>query len=315
MLTFVGRRILVGIGLVFVASLLVFAATNLLPGDAASAVLGRNASPEALAALRAELELERPLHEQYLDWVTDLAQGDLGRSLTNKQPVTALIGYRVVNTLALAVTAALLLLPLSLVLGTWAGIRAGRRADQAISGLTLAFIALPEFVIASILVLVLSVGLDLLPPLSLVRPGENPFSHPTVLVLPVLTLVLVGVAWMVRYVRAGVASAVTSEYVEMARLNGLPEWRVVLRHVLPNALAPSVQAFALTLLWLLGGVVIVETMFAYPGIGAGLVQAIASRDLPTIQSTAMLIAAVYVGITIAADVLVVLLIPKVRTTK
>jgi peptide/nickel transport system permease protein len=300
--------------LVFVASLLIFAATNLLPGDAASAILGRLATPEALAELRAELGLDRPLVDQYLDWVTNLLSGDLGRSVTNQQPVSELIGYRIVNTLALAVTTTVFLVPLSLVLGTLSGIRAGRRLDQGLSTVTLATIALPEFVIATILILVLSNGLGLVPPISLLRPGANPFSEPTLLILPVLTLLLIGAAWMVRYIRAGVAEANLSEYAGMARLNGLPESRVVRKHVLPNALVPSIQAFALTLQWLLGGVLIVETMFSYPGIGDGLVQAIQTRDPALVQSTSFLIAVAYIGITIVADLLVVLLVPKLRTT-
>jgi peptide/nickel transport system permease protein len=304
----------VGVVLVFVASLLIFAATNVLPGDAANAILGQHSTPEALAELRAELGLDRPLYEQYLDWIGNLLSGDLGRSVTNKQPVSDLIGYRVVNTLALALTTIVFLVPLALALGTFSGVRAGRRADQGLSWLTLAIIALPEFVIGSILVLVLSVALDLFPPISLVRPGENPLAEPSHLVLPVLTLLLVAAAWMVRYIRAGVAEANLSEYAAMARLNGLPESRVVWKHVLPNALVPSIQAFALTLQWLLGGVLIVETMFSYPGIGEGLVQAISVRDPELVQSTAVLIAVVYIAITIVADLLVVLLVPKLRTS-
>ena len=314
LLGFVLRRLAVGVFLVFVASLLVFIATNVLPGDAASAILGRLATPEALADLRAELGLDQPLHGQYLEWAGNLLSGDLGHSVTNKQPVSELIGYRVVNTLVLALTTVVFLLPLALFLGTFSGVRAGRRADQGLSAGTLAIIALPEFVIGSLLVLVLSVWLDLFPPISLVRPGENPLAEPSTLVLPVLTLLLIGAAWMVRYIRAGVAEANLSEYAAMARLNGLPESRVVSKHVLPNALVPSIQAFALTLQWLLGGVLIVETMFSYPGIGEGLVQAISVRDPALVQSTAVLIATVYIGITIVADVLVVLLVPKLRTT-
>lgn len=314
LLVFVIRRVVIGVALVLVASLLVFAATNLLPGDAASAILGRQATPEALEDLRLELGLDRPFFEQYFDWLGGLLSGDLGRSVTNSQPVSDLIGYRLVNTLTLGLVTVVFLVPLAIAIGTFIGVRVGRRVDQAFSGITLALIALPEFVIASLLVLMFSVGLDWLPPISLIRPGSNPLADPTLLVLPVLTLLIVGTAWMVRYIRAGTAVANGADYAAMARLNGLPERRVIAKHVLPNALVPGIQAFALTLQWLLGGVLIVETMFAFPGMGEGLVQAITTRDAPLVQSMAVIIAAIYIVIMIVADLLIVLLIPKLRTS-
>lgn len=312
LLLFSGRRFIAGVVLFFIASAFVFFATNILPGDAASAILGRQATPESLAALRTDLGLNRPIREQYFDWISGFIRGDFGTSLINGQPVVSLIDYRLVNTLVLALITMAFLVPLALLIGTFAGVRAGRRADQALSATTLALIAVPEFVVATVLILVFAVWYPVLPPLSLVPPGDNPLSYPSALVLPVATLLLVGTPWMARYVRAGVAESITSEYTEMARLNGLPESRVVLRHVLPNALAPSVQAFALTFLWLIGGILVVETMFAYPGIGAGLVQAITSRDLPLIQCMAMFLAAAYIVIIFVADLLTLLLIPRLR---
>jgi peptide/nickel transport system permease protein len=309
------RRLAAGIVLLFIVSILIFAATNVLPGDAASAVLGRQATPEALAALREELGLNESLVQQYLNWIGGVLHGDLGLSLAARQPVIDLIDHRIANTMALAVLTMAVLLPLSLLLGVLAGIRAGRAADHAISGITLGIIAVPEFVIGSVLVLIFAVSWKLLPAVSLLPPGSNAFAHLDLLVLPVATLTLAGLAYMVRIVRAGVAEVMDSDYVEMARLNGTPERRVIWKHVFRNALAPSVQAFALTLMWLVGGVLIVETLFSYPGIGKTLVDAIFQRDVLVIQSVGLLIAAVYIVINIVADLVVVLLVPRLRTAQ
>jgi peptide/nickel transport system permease protein len=307
------RRTLVGALLLVVVSVLVFAATSVLPGDVAGAALGRQATPEAKAALREELGLDRPLYVQYADWMGGLARGDLGDSMAARQPVWGLIQHQVENTLILTLVAVAFLLPVTVVLGVLAGARPGRGADLVISTLSLGLVSVPEFVVGTVLVLTFGVAWGLLPPLSLVAPGSSPLSEPAVLVLPVATLVLAGLGYMTRMVRAGVADAMSSRYVEMARLNGVPERRVLFQHALRNALAPTVQAFALTLLWLIGGVVVVETLFAYPGVGAALVDAVVNRDLTLVQSVAMLVAATYIVVNILADLAVVLLIPKLRT--
>lgn len=312
---FVVRRLAAGVVLLLVVSILVFAATNVLPGDAASAVLGRQATPESLAALREELGLNRSLVEQYLDWIGGVFTGDLGQSLAAQRPVTDVIGDRVLNSLALALLTMVVLVPLSLLLGVLAGIRAGRPADHVISSVSLGIIAVPEFVIGSVLVLVFAVSWKLLPAVSLLPPDTSPFADLTLLVLPAATLVLGGLAYMVRIVRAGVAESMRSDYVEMARLNGTPERRVVVKHAFRNSLAPTVQALALTLQWLVGGVLIVETLFSYPGMGKTLVDAIFQRDLPVVQALGLLIAALYIVINIIADLVVVLLVPRLRTAQ
>jgi peptide/nickel transport system permease protein len=312
-LAFVARRLAIGVLLLLVVSVLVFAATSVLPGDVAGAALGRSATPESLAALRAELGLERSLPEQYADWLGGLLQGDLGESMTARRPVWELIEGDLSNTLVLTLLTVVVLLPLAVVLGVWAGSRPGRPPDVAVSTFSLGLAAVPEFIIGTLLVLVLGVAWGLLPPLSLIAPGESPFSEPLALVMPVATLTLAGLGYMVRMVRAGVADAMTSRYVEMARLNGTPERTVVFRHALRNSAAPVVQAAALTLQWLIGGVVVVEVLFAYPGLGAALVEAVLARDLTLVQSVAMIVAATYIVITIAADLVIVLLIPKLRT--
>ncbi|MCI0633351.1 MAG: ABC transporter permease [Actinobacteria bacterium] len=314
LLRFVARRVAAGVLLLLIISLLIFATTNILPGDVASAVLSRQATPESLAALREQLGLNRPLHEQYLDWATGLLTGDLGVSLAARRPVAELIGNRISNTVQMTFAVVVLLVPVSLALGLAAGVRAGRILDQSISTLTLWIIAIPEFVIGSVLVLVFAVYLQLLPSVSLVRPGESPLAEPRIIALPVATLVLAGAAYMTRIIRAGVAEVTASGYVEMARLNGIRERRVRIRYILRNALAPSVQAFAWTLQWLIGGVIIVETLFAYPGIGQTFVQAVQARDLTLVQSLGVLVAATYIAINIVADLVVAFLVPKLRTS-
>lgn len=313
---FVVRRLAAGVVLLFIVSILVFAATTVLPGDAASAILGRQATPQSLAALREELDLDRPLVAQYGDWIGGVLHGDLGDSYAARgEPVWGLIHTEIVNTLAVAIYTTLILLPISLGLGVLSGMRAGRMLDQIVSGTTLGIIALPEFVIGSVLVLLFAVTWKVLPAVSLLPPDSSPFTHLELIALPVITLTLAGLAYMARIVRAGVIAVLESDYVEMARLNGAPEARILRKHVVRNALAPSVQAFALTLQWLVGGVLIVETLFAYPGIGKALVEAIYQRDLPTVQAVGLLIATIYIVLNIVADLAVVLLVPRLRTAQ
>ena len=310
-LAFLVRRIATGFVLVFLVSVLIFAGTEVLPGDAAQAILGRTATPASVAALRRELHLERPATTRYFDWISGVVQGNLGTSLSADVPVRDLIGSRITNSLILAGLALLLMIPLSLLLGVLAGTRAGGLTDHTISSVSLALIAVPEFVTATILILLLAIWAKLLPPVSLVN--GSPLSTPSILVLPVAALLLASLAQTIRMVRAGVIEALRADYIEMARLNGIEERRVVTRHALRNALAPSIQVLALNAQWLVGGVVIVETVFDYPGIGQLLVQAVAVRDIPLVEALSVLIAAVYIALNILADFLVVLLVPKLRT--
>jgi peptide/nickel transport system permease protein len=298
-----------------VVSVVVFAGTEILPGDAATAILGRDATPSAVTQMRHELGLDKPVVQQYVSWIGGLLHGDLGTSLTSGLPVSDLIGSRVVNTLILAAVASLVMIPLALVLGVLAGRRPGCALDTAITWISLGMIAVPEFVTGTLLVLLFAVRLHALPAVSLLPLDGGVLDAPSVLVLPVATLVIVGVAYIIRMVRAGVVEVMASDYVQMARLNGIAERRVVLRHGLRNALAPTVQVVALTLQWLIGGLFIVETVFQYPGIGQGLVQAVIARDIPLVQAVSMIIATTYILITIVADIAVVLLVPKLRTSQ
>jgi peptide/nickel transport system permease protein len=309
------RRTLTGLLGLFAVSVIVFAATQVLPGNAAVQILGRDATPQAVAQLSRQLGLDRSALAQYTSWLTGLLHGNLGRSLAAQEPVSQFIGDRVQNTLILAGVAVALMIPLGLSLGIIAGVRRDRPADHAVTGFTLGAIALPEFVTGALLALLFGVWLKVLPPVSLVTPGSDPLAHPAILVLPVITLLLSGTAYIARMMRAGVIEAMGSDYVEAAVLNGIGRRRIIWKHALRNALAPTVQVLALTVQWLVGGVVVTETIFSYPGLGQGLVQAVQLRDLPVVQAVAMLLAAVYIAINIVADLVVVLLIPKLRTAQ
>ena len=308
------RRIGIALLLLVVVSILVFAATQVLPGDAADTILGRSATAAQKAILRRQLGLDRPLPAQYWSWIWGVLRGNLGYSFGSNESVSAFIGARLGNSLVLALGTLAVLIPVSVVLGTVAGVRRGRGADHAISGVSLALIALPEFVTGTILALVLGISLAILPPTSIIPSGSGPLSDPRILVLPILTLCMAGAAYIIRMLRAGVVEAMASDYVQAARLNGIPERRVIIRHALRNALAPTVQVVALTVQWLVGGVVVVESVFSYPGLGQGLVQSVIAHDIPVVQALTLLIAAVYILLNLIADMLVIMLVPKLRTT-
>jgi peptide/nickel transport system permease protein len=312
------RRILAGLATLLVVSILVFVGTEILPGDAASAVLGRNATPENLATVREAMGLDEPAVERYFDWLGGLVKGDLGNSAAGysqggELAIWDAIAGKLKNSFALAAITTMLLVPLGLLLGVIAALRAGRTIDHTISIATLVLISLPEFVLGSLLILLFFTWLDVLPPVSLIPPGTNPLSKPTALILPVLTLLGVTLAATIRMVRAGMIEALATDYVQMARLNGFRE-RLVRRYALRNALAPSVQVFAQMIQYLIGGIIVVEYLFAYPGLGKELIDAVAIRDVREVQSVAIFIAAAYIVINILADLIVVLLVPRLRTS-
>jgi peptide/nickel transport system permease protein len=308
------RRSAVAVLLLALVSVLIFAATQVLPGDAADQILGRSASAAQKAQLRHQLGLDRPVSAQYASWIGGVLHGDLGRSLASNDPVTTFISARLGNSVVLAIAALLVMVPFATLLGTIAGVRRGRAADHAISAVSLGLIALPEFVTGTILAVFLGVTLAWLPPTSIILSGSGPLSDPKLLVLPVLTLCIAGSAYIIRMLRAGVVEAMSSDYVQAARLNGISERRIIVRHALRNALGPTVQVVALTVQWLIGGLVVVETVFSYPGLGQGLVQAVTARDIPVVQSLTLLIAAFYILVNLLADIVVILLVPKLRTS-
>ncbi|GGX23817.1 metal transporter [Streptomyces noursei] len=307
------RRVGVAAGTLLAASALVFAATQLAPGDAAAARLaGQGASPAQIAELRHNLGLDRPAWERYGDWLWSALHGDLGHSYATGEPVSALIAERAGNSLVLGLVAAALLVPSAVGLGLWAGLRAGRSADRVVTTATLALVSLPEFVIGTLLIQVFAVGTGWLPAVSVPPTGQGPLSQPQILVLPVLTLLSVCMAQNVRLVRAGVTEAAASDAVRTARLGGVPEHRVVLRWVLPAALVPAIPVLARYLAYLLGGTLVAETLFGYPGLAAALVNATAARDAPVVLGVGTLVAAVTVLLNLLADVLATALNPAMR---
>jgi peptide/nickel transport system permease protein len=317
-LRFLGRRFLGAIVALLVASVLIFLGEQVLPGNAASVILGRNASPAAVRVLSHQMGLDQPLIDRYGNWLGGFVQGNLGNSSVaiaqgaKSAPIWNLISSPLKNSAILAAITAILMIPLSLGLGVLAAVRARKPTDHLISLAALASISLPEFVTGSLLIAVFFVGLRLLPPVALVAPGADPLSDPKILVLPVLTLLCASLAAGIRMVRAGMFEVMQTEYVQSARLNGLAERRVLWRYALRNALAPSVQILAQNLQYLIGGIIVTETVFAYPGLGTQLVQAVQDRDVTVIQSVAMLIAIIYVVINLLADLTVLLLVPKLR---
>ena len=320
-LRFLGRRIGGAVATLLVASMLIFWGTQMLPGDVATAILGRDATPAALSSLRVRLNLYEPLYERYFVWLGGFVRGDLGTSATQSivsgkgTSVVSLVSDRLVNTFILATVTTILMIPLGVGLGVWAGAHQRSLADHVISSASLGAVAVPEFVTGSILILVLAVWLRLFPAVSMMPVGGSVLSQPQLLVLPVATLLLAELALTIRMIRACMIEVLKTDYVAQARLDGIPERRVVYRYALRNALAPTVQVIALDIQWLVGGIVVTETVFGYPGIGQGLVQAVTSRDIPFVASVCMLIAVFYVSVNIVADLIVVFIVPKLRTAE
>ena len=311
---FILRRLLLGILVLILVSVLVFLATQALPGDPARAILGRNANPASLAALRRQLHLDRSVVDQYLTWVTGLLHGNLGTSLEAQEPVSTLLAPKLVNSAVLVVLAAVLSIPLSIAIGAWAALKREKVFDQASSNLMLLLAALPEFVVALVLVIVFATTVfHVLPAISPVPPGSRPWNNWVALVLPTITLVIAVAPYVSRIMRASMIEVLESDYVEMARLKGLPERTVLIRHALPNALGPVLQVIALNLAYLAGGIIIVEFVFNYSGIGGAIQEAVVNHDLPVVQALAMLIAAVYVVLNLLADVATILVTPRLRT--
>ncbi|WP_020659764.1 ABC transporter permease [Amycolatopsis benzoatilytica] len=308
------KRLLVSLAVLWLVSLLVFVATLLLPGDPARAILGQGATPERIAALQHQLHLDEPVWQRYLSWLGGLFTGDLGTSTSTQGPVTALLADRVSASLVLLVLAAVIATPLGLTFGTWSAMRRGRATDQVVSGVSLVIAALPEFVIGVALIMLFATTVvKVLPSVTLTPPGEAVWRQPSQLVLPVLTLVLVVTPYIARMMRATMNEVLDSGYVEMARLKGMRERTVLLRHALPHAVGPVAQVVALQLAWLAGGVVVVEFLFRYPGIGQALIDAVAKRDVAVVQAVTLLIAAVYIVVNLLADVIGILADPKLRT--
>ncbi|MGH9102460.1 MAG: ABC transporter permease [Acidimicrobiales bacterium] len=307
------RRLAGGVVIVWLASVLVFLATQLLPGDAARELLGRFATPASIAALQRQMHLNSPPLAQYGHWLAGLVSGSWGASLVSQDSVSHIVVTGVENTGLVMLLTTLIATPLALLVGGLAALRDEGVLDQVLSVLTLVLVALPAFVIAIGLIFLLATTvLHVMPAASLVDPSRSILAQLQLIVLPTATLVLAVVPYPIRMIRASMVEVLQSDYVLLARLHGLPERRVVIRQALPNAIATTIQATALNLLFLAGGVVVVETVFGYPGLGYAFVQAVDNRDIPVVQTLAVLLAAFYVVVNLAADLAVILVTPRLR---
>jgi len=312
MLLLIARRIGTGILTLLIVSAVVFFITSLLPGDAAQMVLGQSATPETVAALRQQLGLDKPLPIRYLHWLAGMLQGDFGTSFASHLPVAQLVAQRIPATFQLAGITTLVSVPLALLIGISAAMKRGSLFDRALMVGTMSVVAVPEFLVATIAVLIFAVKLKWVSAMSLGTPSLDVISYLQAYALPVLTLCCVLVAQMARMTRSAIINQMDSPYLEMARLKGVSPLRAVLRHTLPNAVGPIANAISLSLSYLFGGVIIIESIFSYPGLASQLVDAVSNRDLPVVQLCVMLFAACYLVLLLAADILTIAFNPKWR---
>jgi len=311
---FLLRRVLLGLLILLLVSIVVFAATQALPGNAARAILGRNATPERLAALTRQLHLNESAVSQYFHWLGGVITGNFGTSAATEQPVSSLLSARILNSAFLVLVSALVALPLSIGLGVWMAVKRDKPTDHILSLTTLSLAALPEFVIGIGLIVLFATNVShLFPAVSLIPPGEHAWNVPNVVVLPAATLVLAVTPYISRIMRGSMVEVLESEYITMARLKGLSNRTVIWRHAVPNAIVPAIQVSALQLTYMAGGVVLVEFVFNFPGIGASLVDAVGNRDIPVVQALVIIIAAVYVVVNLVADLLTIIVTPRLRT--
>ena len=315
----VGRIVLMRLGLglltLLVISVLIFGAVELLPGDLAQAVLGQGATQETLDALRTELGLDRSAPIRYLDWLAGAMIGDFGVSLLNQQPVAEVIGQRFLNTLFLATYAAVIAVPVAIALGIAVALLRNTIFDRVANVVTLTSISSPGFFLGYVLILYFSVITGWFPSIATLNENLTFLERLETTFLPALTMVLVVVAHMMRMTRAAIINLLASPYIEMARLKGTPAWRVITRHALPNAWAPIINVVALNLAYLITGVVLVEVVFVYPGIGQLLVDAVTKRDFPVVQACCLIFAATFILLNLAADVGSILTNPRLRHPK
>lgn len=309
------KRLGLGLVTLWVISVLIFVGVEALPGDLAEAILGQSATPETVAAFREELKLDLPPHVRYVAWLGGFLQGDFGNSLANKRPVVDLIGWRLGNTLFLAMVTAVMAVPVAVILGILAALYRNTLFDRLISMVTLSTISFPEFFVAYILIALLSVQIALFPSIAAVNAQMDLWQKLYAIFLPCLTLALVVTAHMMRQTRAAIINILSSPFIEMANLKGLRRLRVVVLHAFPNALSPVINVIALNLAYLVVGVVIVEVVFVYPGLGQLLVDSVAKRDLPVVQASGLIFAGTYVLLNLMADVLSILSNPRLRNPR
>lgn len=311
----VAQRFSLGILLLFAASILIFAGTQILPGDVAQSILGQSATPEALANLRKELGLNEPALSRYVSWLGNAVQGDLGTALTNGQDIAQSLGRRLKNTLFLAFWAAIVSVPLAIFLGLLAVRYRDRWPDKLISAVTLASISIPEFLIGYVLMYIVGVNLGWAPSVATIYDSMTLGEKLHAIALPVSVLTLVVLAHMMRMTRAAILNVMQSAYVETAELKGLSMFTIIWRHAFPNSIAPIVNVVMLNLAYLVVGVVVIEVVFVYPGMGQYLVDHVTKRDVPVVQACGLVFAAVYIGLNMIADIVSILANPRLRHPK
>ncbi|WP_166359583.1 ABC transporter permease subunit [Pseudomonas akapageensis] len=309
------QRLALGVLSLFAVSVIIFLAVGMLPGDVAQAMLGQSATAQTVAAFRAQLGLDLPPLTRFGQWIWHFLQGDLGTSLANQRPIAELVGARLGNTLSLAALAALVSVPLALFLGMLAALYRNSWFDRLLNTSALSAVSFPEFFVAYLLILYFSVKLSWFPSISNLAPDASFGEVLERSVLPVATLSLVVIAQMMRMTRASLINLLASPYIEMARLKGISQSRIIFKHALPNALAPIVNVVALNLAYLVVGVVVVEVVFVYPGLGQLLVDSVAKRDIPVVQACSLIFAATYVLLNTLADVLSIASNPRLMHPK
>lgn len=314
-LTMVAQRLALGLLTLIAVSLIIFLAVELLPGDLAEAILGQAALPDTVAAFRRELRLDLRPHERYFEWLGAILQGDMGRSLANNREISELIGVRFGNTLFLAAYAAIIAVPLALFLGVLAALYRNSLYDRAINVVTLSSISSPEFFVAYILIAWLANSLGWFPSIANVNQDTDLLERLYRAALPAMTMTLVVVAHMMRMTRASIINLLASPYIEMANLKGLSRMRVIVHHALPNAWAPIINVIVLNLAFLIVGVVVVEVVFVYPGLGQLLIDSVSKRDIPVVQASCLIFAVTYILLNLTADVLSILTNPRLMHPK
>ncbi|WDP90385.1 MAG: ABC transporter permease [Desulfobacter sp.] len=295
-----------------IISVIIFIGVEVLPGDVAETVLGQSATSETVEAFRKELKLDLPAHVRYGSWLNDFIHGDFGTSLSNGRPVADLIGWRLGNTLFLALATSAIAIPLAILLGMTAAFYRNSLFDKIISVTTLSFISFPEFFIAYIFISLLSVKLNIFPSLAVIDPKMGLATRLYTILLPALTLTCVVTAHMMRQTRAAIINVLASAYIEMAELKGINRLRIIIHHAFPNSLSPVINVIALNMAYLVVGVVIVEVVFVYPGLGQLLVDSVAKRDLPVVQASGLIFSMVYIFLNLFADILSMLSNPRLR---
>lgn len=307
------RRLALGAATVWIVSVIIFAGVEFLPGDACTAFLEREAQGKLLENCREAQGLNRSAITRYLEWAVNAVRGDFGVSANGEKSIAEMVGNRLKNSLLLAACALLAGVPLAIFLGVITGLWRDRIVDLFFSTGAIFAMTIPEFVSATVLILVFSVWLGWLPGIVLTSANAPTSEFFPEILLPVIVLAMVMTAHILRMVRSSVIEVMAGDYVQMATLKGVPYWRIVFRHALPNALLPAINVVALTIAWLLGGVVVVEVVFNYPGLGRMMIDAISDRDLPVVQAIALIVATVYVGVNLTADLMTMVLNPRLRT--